>query len=1137
MANQNQSQDKDSAPRLLVDLNSLLNAALLGGKDPDGEIVVQDGKPISINSARYGVDRFFERLSGILEQFDAAPRNVIGVWDGERAKAVRQALLPGYKAPSKAAPVYEQLNLARPIINQMLHDLGAHTVACETCEADDTIAYLVERLRTRRNIVVTGDGDLSVLTDENTSVLKLDNSGRGKGDRLDENPFGPFPAKHITVYKALVGDTSDKIPGAKGFGDAAFVKLVAAFGLDGLEMMEQLIATGKLASLAEDVGEMKELQKIIDSAEQVTLSWRCAKLMPERVNTLRHPLQWRAGFVKLWNELAEADRVAALKKHYGTVTLVHAGNYERMKQALGRALAESPVVSLDIETSVSEESLDWIEQTKSKGGKGVAVDVLGSTLTGMSLGFGGNLQHTVYLTVDHREESGVTNITSEQARQLVELVPADTQICTWNAQFELVVLANEWGEAWKGNGWDGMLPNCIDAMMGASHVNENIPLGLKGRAESYLGFTQETYAEVTTIDGVQRQMNELTAAHVLSYGADDARTTAALHTFQSIVMQIEGSWWAFTELEQKCAYMTARATINGVDVDLSLLKQYEAEDREKLEASQRTIFEFLSTIGWDGTTCPVFTEVTPAAVKEAVGIVLGAIGEDAEGAPVEFASRKRKLEALAADIRAQYEGRDEAELLAGIVEQGRVDLLNEIVARHFDGQPKLNFRSPPQVRKFLYEAIGMKLRLLTPMTVNQRADGDFAKAFYAHRDYISGDLKREPTEQERAVWLSKSSTDDSAVQVALRFEELSEQQRALLQAYLDIKSCATRASLYYDMYPPLLHWKTGRLHPKYRQNQANTRRWSSSEPSSQTLGNKGDGLKIRRLWKPKRPDWIMVSADASGQELRSSADYSRDPAFLACYIGDNLLDPHTSVAARASRLFWDRAYSYDEIQALRKSPDEAEAHRASDLRNKAKIGNFLTLYSGTAPTLAQQLFVSEQEAQGIIDSIGEAFPGVERWRNEQARLAEETGTVRSRCGGVRHLRDAVLSPNRWERNKALRQSGNFPVQSGGASSIKWSLNKLWRDGLFDGRLQCQMVAIIHDEIVIQVARDDAVEAIRILHNAMTEGFPGMIVPSASSVAIGRDLSMPVELGETFTDEQVAEEIEKLFEEPALAGGA
>ena len=310
--------DKDNAPRLIIDLNSILNGALLGGKDPDALTTIVEGKVISVNSARYGVDKFFARFVEVLREFNAAPRNVVGVWDGKNAKAFRQGMLPAYKASTRSGPEYEQLNAAREIVSQMLHDMGAHTVVCDGCEADDTIAYLVQRLRTRKNIVVTGDGDLMVLVDDNTHVFR-----QGK---LDENPYGPFPHKYITVYKALVGDASDKIPGAKGFGDAAFVKLVAALGVDGLEAMEDILRRGAIKSLEEDVSDLPVLKKIIDNEAEVMNSWRAARIYPDRVNTLRRPLQWRAGMVKQWHSLAEDDRVADLKGYYGTCTLVHAGN-------------------------------------------------------------------------------------------------------------------------------------------------------------------------------------------------------------------------------------------------------------------------------------------------------------------------------------------------------------------------------------------------------------------------------------------------------------------------------------------------------------------------------------------------------------------------------------------------------------------------------------------------------------------------------------------------------------------------------------------------------------------------------------------------------------------------------------------
>lgn len=1185
MANRNQSQDKDSAPRLLVDLNSLLNAALLGGKDPDGEIVVQDGKPISINSARYGVDRFFERLSGILEQFDAAPRNVIGVWDGERAKAVRQALLPGYKAPSKAAPVYEQLNLARPIINQMLHDLGAHTVACETCEADDTIAYLVERLRTRRNIVVTGDGDLSVLTDENTSVLKLDNSGRGKGDRLDENPFGPFPTKHITVYKALVGDTSDKIPGAKGFGDAAFVKLVATFGLDGLEMMEQLIATGKLDTLAEDVGELGELRKIIDSAEQVTLSWRCAKLMPERVNTLRHPLQWRAGFVKLWNELAEADRVEALKKHYGTVTLVHAGNYSRMKEALGRALASTPFATLDIETSVPEEGLDWLERTKSRGSKGVSVDVLGSTLTGMGLTFGANTQHTIYVTVDHREEDDVRNIESAQARALVEMIPQSTHTVIQNRNFEFTVLRNEWGKAWADNGWHGFIPNAIDTKVEASYVDENFPLGLKERSLLHLGYTQDSYEQTTTLRGKvgtlpaggqrkrtfkecvapartewtvnaggeteefetepavfeeweerQYQMNELTAAHVFSYGADDTRTTSALHSWYRIVMEMEHTWDVCLQIEQKPEYLTSLAYMQGAPIDLGALARMEAEDRKELAQAEKTLDEFLIEKGWDGTVLPQFKELNPASVKQAVSIVLGTLGEDESGEPIEFTSRKRKLEALAEDILKAYPDNADAELLASAVSQGNVGIVNEAMERHFTGKPHINFRSPKQMQRLMYSTLGMQPRVFNKLTDGQRANEEFRKAFYAKRDYDSGKLGREPTDYEREVWMSKASTDDDAVEFALYRDSLSDRVKDVLRSFLKIKEMQTRISLFYNTYAVIPHWKDGLVHSSMNQCQAATRRYSASEPNLQQLPSRGEGVKFRTLLVAPK-DYVYVSLDWQGQELVLMAERSGDENMRSCYVGENKRDIHSLLAVRAAPFIWGSKIVYDEFITMRKSEDHDVAVRAKSLRDDAKTTNFATQFGAQALKVSIQLKTDEETAQRFIDAKDETFPGINRWKAETEQRAEETGLAHTLMGVPRHLGASVLSPNAWVRSKAARQASNFEIQGSGAEMAKQALTKMWDSGLFTGGARAQFVAPVHDEVVFMVHRDDAVRVIRQCHGFMVERYANMEIPIKSSLAIGLDFSAPVEIGTDFTDEQVAEEIEKLFEEPALAGGA
>ena len=158
--------------RLLIDGNSWLNQALLRGVDHDnGRIVEVDGKQHQVNGFQYGVDGFTDKLRFALEHFSTAPRQCVLVWDGKNSKLRRRTYLPTYKeGRDKVAQVSEQLNLARDRVNEIAYHLGMHVVHQDGLEADDVIGYLCANLRTQRNTVISADGDLAVLVDENSTT-------------------------------------------------------------------------------------------------------------------------------------------------------------------------------------------------------------------------------------------------------------------------------------------------------------------------------------------------------------------------------------------------------------------------------------------------------------------------------------------------------------------------------------------------------------------------------------------------------------------------------------------------------------------------------------------------------------------------------------------------------------------------------------------------------------------------------------------------------------------------------------------------------------------------------------------------------------------------------------------------------
>ena len=390
--------------RAIIDLRSVLWTAIMAGKDKEGgRKVIFNDKEVHVNSAEYGYDNALDHILLVLDDLDIQPRNIILVDEGKNAKLMRTQMFAGYKAGrEQCEDQYVEFNKAKEMLVTALLNVGASMCWQENMEADDVIGYLAKNLKGERWIV-SNDGDLAVCIGDGAHLWQ-------RGAR-DVNPFGPFSPRFIPVYKALVGDSSDKYPGAYKFGETAWNKLLDTFGEEGLELLEGLIIKKRLLDLGEDVAEVKELQRVIDGADMVYTSYALAKLYIEKVNVMRRPLQWRVGMVKPY------DGEDRLKGFHSQVRLIHAGNYEQAVDFFRSKVLETPEFCIDLETYVGEESDEWLERSSKKGG---GVDVLGSMITGCGITFGKNCQYGLYVSTCHADTD---NVSYDQLRKLLELIP------------------------------------------------------------------------------------------------------------------------------------------------------------------------------------------------------------------------------------------------------------------------------------------------------------------------------------------------------------------------------------------------------------------------------------------------------------------------------------------------------------------------------------------------------------------------------------------------------------------------------------------------------------------------------------------------------------------------------------------
>ena len=1107
-------------------MSSFIWTGLFAGKDTENGFEaaspVNPDKKVWINTAKHGYENVMNMMVGALDQFGLAPIDAILVFEGMHSKQKRRAFDPIYKAGEDKAPEnYAEFEKLREMMRNLWKGLGSTLMSQDFVEGDDVLAYLAREAE-QDLVIATGDGDLTILHGTNAHGSKI--IVRRNHDPLGQHPYGPWDRQLITLWKSLVGDTSDKIRGVEGFGEKSFEAMLLAYGEDGMHELLDLLAKSDLGPLYPQVGEDKLIKKIVEQEKNAVRSYRVARIYPEWVNTAQVPLVIEAGMVT--PKPAQADERVA--QHYGQTFLVTADNYQGFIEWMPRLLEASPFVTFDIETSTSDESDQWIEAQKDE----ERLDQLGSELTGFALTFGPNTQYTCYFSIDH---AGTNNISMEQARKVLELVPKDKELVIQNFAFEACVCYQAFAEYWQDNGYRGFLPNMRDTMFENSYVDENSKLGLKDRSKRVLGYEQQTFDQVTKLAGPvgtlpaggkllrtfeqadtvgdivdgevqygmveweerRYKMKELTANHVVGYGCDDTICTAGLHVYNRLVMEIEHTWKVYLEVEIDAAYQHAVNFLTGMAVSVEKINELAAADDIVYANAWKVASAYLIEKKYEGTQAPVYRELTAADVKEAFTICTGK----------KMDTQMRILSKLVTHCREVEDEPSFALALDTAIKGGAqgLELFNRYVGEHFTGEPDNPLGSPTKMGKLMYEMMGLPVRVRNKATDVMRKAG---------------------------IYEGNPKTDALALDYALQMDATPE-QKPVLEALKLMQMVRTRRGLFYSTYPYFVHWKDGMVHPSHNQCATNTRRASESAPNKQQIEKnekiEGQPPKFRQAIVPHKRNAVVVSMDFAAQELRVIAEYSQDPNLLACYVGDNLKDMHAltgvgiynyKVKDRATRFEGVKPLTYEEFEDIRHNGGKGHA-LAQFIKNDRGMGkktNFVEAYGAMAPKVAQTLLVSEEDAQAFLDAKAAAFPRIAAWKEEVVEEAKSNGYVRTMLGGVRHLAEAFKG-DRWVASKAERQAVNFKAQGSCAEMTKLAEGRMWKDGLFfDFDAVCY--GPVHDELVASVMIEDLYEFIPRMHACMVAGYAGMKVPILSSISFGPSFGEQFEIGDWPTKEAI-----------------
>ncbi len=314
------------------------------------------------------------------------------------------------------------------------------------------------------------------------------------------------------------------------------------------------------------------------------------------------------------------------------------------------------------------------------------------------------------------------------------------------------------------------------------------------------------------------------------------------------------------------------------------------------------------------------------------------------------------------------------------------------------------------------------------------------------------------------------STDQSVL------EKLAGDGEGIAKKVLEWRHLSKLKSTYTDALQAQINPDTGRVHTSYSLVGAQTGRLSSTDPNLQNIPIRtAIGRQIREAFVPE-PGNVLLAADYSQIELRLAA---------------HMADVDTLKAAFAEG---------EDIHARTAKEMFGEVNR--DTRARAKTINFAILYGISRWGLAGRLEVSAEEAQDMIDTYFQRFPGIQRYILETLETVRERGYSQTLFGRKTWF-PRIGSRNQAERQGSERAAINAPIQGTSADIIKRAMVRMLPALEEAGLREVRMLLQVHDELVFELPESDVAAASPVIERVMAE---------AALPAVTLDVPLAVDIG-------------------------
>ena len=515
-----------------------------------------DGQP---TGAVFGI---MNMIKSLMLEYPAS--NIVAIFDA-KGKNFRHELYEDYKANRPSMP--DELRSQVEHVHKGVRALGIPLIATPGVEADDVIGAYAKQASAegQRVLIASGDKDLAQVVNERVNLIDT-----MKKVIMDEagviEKFGVRPDQ-IIDYLALMGDTSDNVPGVPKVGPKTAVKWLLEYEtLDGIIENADKIGGKVGENLREFIPQLPLSKDLVTIRSDMDLETPLAELKQGEPNREQLIEIYQALQFKKW--LAEMGETVATVSDQAIPEFI-AGDYELV-------LDESAFAQW-LEVLSASEGFAFDTETTS-------VNAQQADLVGLS--FATQAGHAAYVPVAHHYMGAPEQLDRDWVLAQLKPLLEDPEMpkIGQNLKYDMSVLAN-YDIKLQGVAFDTMLESYVLDSVSSRHDMGTL-------SEKHLGHTPVPFSEVAGKGKAQLTFDQVELEKAGHYAAEDADVTLRLHhRIMSLLTAQPKLHRVFNTIDMPLVPVLSRMEDTGVLIDDTMLLQQSQELAMSMQKAEQTAYE------------------------------------------------------------------------------------------------------------------------------------------------------------------------------------------------------------------------------------------------------------------------------------------------------------------------------------------------------------------------------------------------------------------------------------------------------------------------------------------------------------------------------------------------------------------